>query len=236
MSFKIQWDLLKDGQEERQLKDFLNDKFSSIDRPDFLGEISIKSFSFGSIPPEIAVVDITEPMEEFYFEIDDPLFDLQSIGDHLPTGNSPENFSEDGPSRNVTDFQIEVSITYNGDMNLSIATELIVNQPTLHFLSLPIELTLTKSSFRATAILASIGNTISFCLKQPEGPEGILHEFSIESAIGDGNKQGTQVTLTLVLKNVGKIEKFILLQMQSFLTEYCVFPNYHTILMQGDQS
>lgn len=190
MSFAIKWDLLKDGQEEQRLKDFLNEKFASIERPDFLGIISIKSFSFGSIPPEIAVVDITEPMEEFYFEIDDPLFDLQSIGDNLPPAGSAD-FQEEGTQRNITDFQIEVSISYNGDMSLSISTELIVNQPTPHFLSLPIVLTLTKSSFHATAVLASIGNTLSFCLKQPDGPEGILHEFSIESAIGDGNKQGT---------------------------------------------
>jgi hypothetical protein len=36
--------------------------------------------------------------------------------------------------------------------------------------------------------------------------------------------------INLVLKNVGKIEKFIVEALTQFLDDFVVFPNYHTIL------
>ena len=73
------------------------------------------------------------------------------------------------------------------------------------------------------AIVAYIGNTINVCLEEPDGGD-ILKEFALETEIGDGSKS--------VLKNVGKIEKFILSQLNLFLKDYVVFPNYHSIVLQ----
>jgi hypothetical protein len=73
------------------------------------------------------------------------------------------------------------------------------------------------------AIVAYIGNTINVCLEEPVGGD-ILEEFSLETEIGDGSKS--------VLKNVGKIEKFIFSQLNGFLKDHIVFPNYHSIVLQ----
>ncbi|KAJ3306487.1 hypothetical protein HDV03_005097 [Kappamyces sp. JEL0829] len=229
MSFDIRWELLQDGLEARQLVLFLNTRFASIQRPNFLGPIQVQSFSFGSIPPEVTIDNITEPMEDFYFA---EFHDAQSFSDTPTYPSQKDSFDSGsvGPEctilRNETDCQIEISIAYKGDMSMCISTELIVNQPTPNFMCLPLTLTLTKSNFKATAIVAYLGNSINFCLQEPEGGDSILREFAIESAIGDGSKQ--------VLKNVGKIEKFILSQLNVFLNDYVVFPNYHSIVLQPD--
>ena len=67
-------------------------------------------------------------------------------------------------------------------------------------------------------------------------------EMSIESEVGDAQKQGKTrlwngLTCTdrvthpslLVLKNVGKIERFITDQLKRLVNEEVVFPNFHCV-------
>lgn len=49
--------------------------------------------------------------------------------------------------RGEMDVQLEIAIRYKGNMSLKIATELIINQPTTNFMTLPMTLTLTSLSF-----------------------------------------------------------------------------------------
>jgi distribution and morphology protein 12 len=140
MSFEIDWSLLQDGVEAKELVLFLNSRFEAISRPNFLGPISVQSFSFGSIPPEVSIVNITEPMEDFYLAD----ADMQSTSDSQLYHKYSDTFTE---NRDF-DCQIEIDIAYKGDMSMSISTELIINQPTPGFLSLPLSLTLTKSNFK----------------------------------------------------------------------------------------
>lgn len=72
------------------------------------------------------------------------------------------------------------------------------------------------------AIICHLGNRINFCFKELGAPgEGLLNDINIESEIGDKSRQ--------VLKNVGKIEKFILEQVRSIVSNNMVYPNYHTV-------
>ncbi|KAJ3274511.1 hypothetical protein HDV01_002639 [Terramyces sp. JEL0728] len=143
----------QDGFEAEQLKDYLNEKFADIVRPNFLGPVSVSKFDFGSIPPQISVTNICEPLDEFYYLDDDNSEELQS---ELEDGSFNSNFSsyynnsEDDTMipRKETDAQVEISIAYQGDMTMSITTELIVNQPTPGFMILPLTLTLTKTSLK----------------------------------------------------------------------------------------
>jgi hypothetical protein len=52
-----------------------------------------------------------------------------------------------GPERRDTDVQIQVRVAYEGNLQLTIATELRLNFPSMAFLSLPIQLTVTSFSF-----------------------------------------------------------------------------------------
>jgi distribution and morphology protein 12 len=219
MSFDINWNELTAGVDTLQIQNYLNEKFKSIERPNFLGQVEVFNISFGTIPPEIAVVNITDPLEEFYFE--------GSSQENSEQGKSGESEECDSHipvlAKKDFDAQVELSIEYKGDMSMAIKTELIVNQPTPNFMSLPLTLTLTKTSLKANAIIAYLGKHINFCLREPEG-ESILRDLSIDSAIGDQNRQ--------VLKNVAKIERFIVHQLTEFLNDFVVFPNYHTVYFE----
>ena len=208
--------MLCNGPEQDQLKDFLNRKFDSVERPNFLGPIKVSELTFGTIPPEIAIVDFTDPISDFYY-------DFQSNSE---LNNSQDQQEDAKITKSSWDAQIELSITYKGDMKMTINTELIINQPTPNFMSLPCKLTLTKTSLQANAVIAYLDQSINFCLLEPEEGTRILKDLTIESVIGDNNRQ--------VLKNVGRIEKFIVQQMTDLLEENVVFPNYHSFCLLPD--
>ncbi|KAJ3186233.1 Mitochondrial distribution and morphology protein 12 [Gaertneriomyces sp. JEL0708] len=130
--------------------------------------------------------------------------------------------------RRESDAQVEVEVIYKGNMRLAISTELIVNQPTPAFMVLPLTLTLTGFHFTATAIIAYLGDHMNFCFKEPNAGSAILHDLSIDSEVGDKHKQ--------VLKNVGRIEKFIVEQLRKVIQDYLVLPNYQSLSLihEGD--
>ncbi|KAI9353350.1 hypothetical protein DFJ73DRAFT_828311 [Zopfochytrium polystomum] len=121
-----------------------------------------------------------------------------------------------------SDVQMEIYLEYKGNMRVSLSTELIINQPTPAFITLPLTLTLTRFSFTALAIICYLGNKINFCFKEMGQPgDGLLNDMSIDSEIGDRTRQ--------VLKNVEKIEKFIIEQVRNLVSNTMVYPNFHSI-------
>ncbi|KAK9767682.1 Mitochondrial distribution and morphology protein 12 [Basidiobolus ranarum] len=70
MSFEIFWEKL-DSEIASSIRDKLNSRFQQIKRPSFLGEIEVLEFNFGSIPPVVEIVDITDPFPEFYWTDDE---------------------------------------------------------------------------------------------------------------------------------------------------------------------
>ncbi|KAJ3220510.1 Mitochondrial distribution and morphology protein 12 [Clydaea vesicula] len=119
------------------------------------------------------------------------------------------------------DVQIEILIEYYGNMKLTITTELHINQPTPSFMVLPVTLSLTGFSFSAIAILAYLRKRINFCFKESDTGESLLKDINIDSEVGDTSRQ--------VLKNVGKIERFIVEQIRKLIDEFLTFPSYHSI-------
>ncbi|CAJ0843975.1 16765_t:CDS:2 [Entrophospora sp. SA101] len=123
---------------------------------------------------------------------------------------------------------IEISDLDFGDMKMTITTELFMNYPSMRFMSLPIRLNVTGFEFSATAVVAFFKNRVNFCFLESKNPEeSPLKDVHIESEIGDKEKQ--------VLKNVGKLEKFIVNQLRKLIEEDFVFPSYHSIDLQPTQ-
>ncbi|CAG8499330.1 16160_t:CDS:2 [Acaulospora morrowiae] len=121
-----------------------------------------------------------------------------------------------------TDAQLHMSINYKGDMRMTVTTELYMNYPSTMFMSLPIRLTVTGFEFSATAAIAYLKRRINFCFLEPNDPEeSLLKEVHIESEIGDKGKQ--------VLKNIGKLERFIVDQLRKFIDEELMFPSCYSI-------
>ncbi|RGB41848.1 hypothetical protein C1646_649331 [Rhizophagus diaphanus] len=257
MSFDIFWDKL-DKQVAQKVQDIINEQFrTSNNKPSFIGDIEISEFDFGTVPPSIEIIDVTDPFPEFYLP-DNTVVDVDAksdlsesggnvngVGSGVRNGNGgigggigvervrtrendqtqyePSNSEgEEVPLKQDTDAQIHIELSYKGNMKMVICTELYMNYPSLMFMSLPVRLTITGFEFSATAVVAYLRNRVNFCFLEPKNPEeSHLKEVYIESEIGDKEKQ--------VLKNVGKLEKFIIDQLRKIIDEDFVFPCYHSI-------
>ncbi|ORY89979.1 hypothetical protein BCR43DRAFT_499791 [Syncephalastrum racemosum] len=147
-----------------------------------------------------------------------------------PSSVAEEEKSPPSPNARELDFQASLLISYKGDMSMTLLTELRMNYPSMMFMSLPIQLCVRSVEFEATAVVAYIKSMDRVCVSmlEPEdmthanhGLESLLRDVHIESIVGDKQKQ--------VLKNVGKIEKFIVDQLRKMLDDELVFPSYQCI-------
>src|ERR1700712_4666240 len=75
MSVDIHWDTLTEGSDGARHADtvraFIHDKFQQVTLPRFIRSVRVHSFDFGSIPPEIELKDICDPLPDFYEDDED---------------------------------------------------------------------------------------------------------------------------------------------------------------------
>lgn len=149
----------------------------------------------------------------------------------------------------VEDLQTVFRVKYSGDVKLSLTAEILLDYPMPSFVGIPVKLNITGLSFDGVAVLASIRKKVHFCFLSPEdayaavGPDedegegeansergrmkmgGLLHEIKVESEIGK-RENGKQV-----LKNVGKVEKFVLEEVRRIFEDEFVYPSFWTFLV-----
>jgi distribution and morphology protein 12 len=144
----------------------------------------------------------------------------------------------------VEDLQTVFRVRYSGDVRLSLTAEILLDYPMPSFVGIPVKLNITGLSFDGVAVLAYIRKRAHFCFLSPEdahaaiGAEGteerhpsgmkmggLLHEIKVESEIGQ-RENGKQV-----LKNVGKVEKFVLEQVRRIFEDEFVYPSFWTFLV-----
>ena len=146
----------------------------------------------------------------------------------------------------VEDLQTVFRVRYSGDIRLSLTAEILLDYPMPSFVGIPLKLNITGLSFDGVAVLAYIRKKAHFCFLSHEdalnaiGPEdlddpagtpnglkmgGLLQEIKVESEIGQ-RENGKQV-----LKNVGKVEKFVLEQVRRIFEDEFVYPSFWTFLV-----
>lgn len=144
----------------------------------------------------------------------------------------------------VEDLQTVFRVRYAGDVQLSLTAEILLDYPMPSFVGIPVKLNITGLSFDGVAVLAYIRKRAHFCFLSPEdayaavGADedeqdhasgmkigGLLHEIKVESEIGQ-RENGKQV-----LKNVGKVEKFVLEQVRRIFEDEFVYPSFWTFLV-----
>lgn len=152
-----------------------------------------------------------------------------------PSINFPSAPAAPATSGRDDDIQFYLDIAYNGDMSLCVTAKLLLNYPSPSFVSLPLKLTLTQLEIHAMAVLAYISKRIHFsfiCDIEDEGDSEILigHEriniiknIKIESEIGDVKEHGS------VLRNVGKVERFLLERIRSLVRDELAWPGWITL-------
>ncbi|EAW07352.1 ERMES complex subunit MDM12 [Aspergillus clavatus NRRL 1] len=181
----------------------------------------------------------------------DPLADHTCSG-HLPL---PPRMRERRPE----DFQVLCHAKYAGDVRLSLTAEILLDYPMPSFVGLPLKLNVTGITFDGVAVVAYIRKRVHFCFLSAEDADaligseqqqesggddhrprsgadssahtsqkrqgGLLQEIRVESEIGR-KENGKQV-----LKNVGKVERFVLAQVRRIFEEELVYPSFWTFLI-----
>ncbi|KAJ1955216.1 Mitochondrial distribution and morphology protein 12 [Dipsacomyces acuminosporus] len=99
MSFVIHWEKL-DKKVAQSVQQQLNSFFAKLEqKPKFLGEISVESLDFGSVPPYFEILDLTEPYPEFYMATEEdesnatPAPSLQQSSDGQQKGQQLDDYS-----------------------------------------------------------------------------------------------------------------------------------------------
>ncbi|TGZ84595.1 hypothetical protein EX30DRAFT_337100 [Ascodesmis nigricans] len=137
------------------------------------------------------------------------------------------------------DTQIIARVRYAGDVRLELTAELLFEYPVANFVGLPVRLVVTGCTFDGIACVAYIRRRAHFCFLDEDSAEGtsdssmrnpcveksLLRQINVESEIGEKGK-GKQV-----LKNVGKVERFVLEQVRRIFEEEFVFPSSWTFLV-----
>ncbi|CAG8836478.1 21435_t:CDS:2, partial [Racocetra persica] len=132
MSFDIFWEKL-DKDLANKVQDLLNEYFrNSNNKPSFIGDIEISDFSFGTIPPSIEIVNVTDPFLEFYLP-DNANIDVEckfadDNYEHLPIEfpNNPSIASIDNNSTHLAD-DTSVNSSYLDDN--SIQSDELTDEP-----------------------------------------------------------------------------------------------------------
>ncbi|KIW34914.1 uncharacterized protein PV07_01656 [Cladophialophora immunda] len=154
-------------------------------------------------------------------------------------------------SRQASDLQVVARVKYSGDVRMTLTAEILLDYPMPSFVGIPLKLAITGLTFDGVAIVAWVKKKMHFCFLDSEdaatlvgesvtnnhrkkaggttgsgtGVPGPLQEIHVESEIGR-QEDGKQV-----LKNVGKVEKFVLEQVRKIFEEEFVFPSYWTFLV-----
>lgn len=204
-----------------------------------------RSASFGSPTPSSATTHSSRPTSRHQQDWPEEALSPSSIddGDTSRRGSRASH-----QERSVEDVQIVLHVSYSGNIKLSLTAEILLDYPMPSFVGIPLQLNITGLTFEGVAILAYIKKKAHFCFLCPEDAEALvgaptsdetdsdsdqrknrggalLEEIKVESEIGQ-RESGKQV-----LKNVGKVEKFVLEQVRRIFDEEFVYPSFWTFLV-----
>ncbi|KAI9877087.1 MAG: Mitochondrial distribution and morphology protein 12 [Pleopsidium flavum] len=168
---------------------------------------------------------------------------------HTPEGSDSPPLTRYREKR-PEDVQIVSRVRYSGDIKLSLTAEILLDYPMPSFVGIPLKLNITGMSFDGVAVIAYIRKRAHFCFLSPDDADalvgaedgshmehdhahgvgrrkvgGLLQEIKVESEIGQ-KESGKQV-----LKNVGKVEKFVLEQVRGIFEDEFVYPSFWTFLV-----
>lgn len=94
---------------------------------------------------------------------------------------------------------------------------------------LPVTFTLSDFHFEGVVCAIHHANKVHFCFDKREGDDvGPLKSLKIEAQIGDSTQQ--------VLKNLEKVENFIVGMLKKLIKDRLIFPNFITVLDQTNKA
>ncbi|KAK1755229.1 hypothetical protein QBC47DRAFT_383120 [Echria macrotheca] len=151
--------------------------------------------------------------------------------------------------RRIEDLQAVFHIKYAGDVKLLLTADILLDYPMPSFVGIPLRLSITGVTFDGVGVLAKIRKRVHFCFLSPDdalaavgGEENVEHAHN--SGTGPGSKMGSLLQEIRVeseiglresgkqsLKNVSKVERFVLEQVRRIFEEEFVYPSFWTFLV-----
>lgn len=158
-----------------------------------------------------------------------------------PTPSLPPDPRNSGSSA-LPSLQLHLRVTHASDLALTLLTSLQVNYPSALFMSLPLKLSITGLALNADVVLAYNGEKqrVHLCVVDEQADEGEgegLHPYAHAKPIGERLLPNLNIESEIghadahVLRNVGKVEKFIADVVRKLLVDELVFPNFHTLAL-----
>lgn len=172
--------------------------------------------------------------------------------DHTPSNEYPPPSFPSAPSSlhshpaappsssSAPSLQLHLRVTYTGNMQVGLATSLLINYPSPAFMALPLKLLVTSLAFTGTFLVAFEGDRrrVHVSLLDPREEDDAAQELSFAYAAGARVHRSAGASLLSgavvesevgqaekhVLKNVGKVEKFVLDVARGALESELVFP------------
>lgn len=201
--------------------------------------------SFSSISPPPSATPPSRPTSRdhgSYFDQHHTSALSDESGTQTPPGRG------EGHEVSPEDLQVVFHATYSGNVRISLTADVFLDYPMPSFVGIPLKLNITGLTFDGVGILAYIKKRAHLCFLAPEDAEALvggettleslaedserprkvgalLEDIKIESEMGETDS-GRQV-----LKNVGKIEKFVLEQVQRIFEDEFVYPSFWTFLV-----
>lgn len=157
------------------------------------------------------------------------------------------------PQYSENDIQLIVEFNYKGDLHMNILVNLLVNYPSPNFISLPIKLHITDIEIHSIATIAYLkksvfvsflcdvndeaipefnnphstgDNFLDYYTKNSRERIDIIKRIKIESEIGEVESN--------ILRNVGKVEKFLIEQLRNILRDELAWPSWICLDMNED--
>ncbi|KAI1091540.1 hypothetical protein F5B19DRAFT_458078 [Rostrohypoxylon terebratum] len=198
-----------------------------------------------------------QPLSSSRTANDTAVYSSSSDSNEADEEEEPKKFYEP----RVDDLQAVFRIKYAGDIKLMLTAEILLDYPMPSFVGIPVKLNITGLTFDGVGVVAYIRKRVHFCFLSPEdavaavGPDeedeeeggigeaerpssasgvrtqrkgklgSLLQEVRVESEIGQ--REGTKQSL----KNVGKVERFVLEQVRRIFEEEFVYPSFWTFLV-----
>lgn len=157
------------------------------------------------------------------------------IGSRTNLNRSASAIDDTVVTGSENDIQLYLHIMYKGDIKVGIETTLLLNYPSPKFVSLPLKLMMSGLEINSIAALAYIDRRIHFSFICDADSNGdpvtlsgkdrveIIKDIKIESEIGDREGNGP------VLRNVGKIERFLLDRLRHIARDELAWPGWITV-------
>ncbi|KAK1817727.1 Mitochondrial distribution and morphology protein 12 [Friedmanniomyces endolithicus] len=200
--------------------------------------------SFSSISPPPPATPTSRPTSRDHSSY----FDRQPHASAVPDGPASRTIPASDHEVSPEDLQVVFHATYSGDVKLSLTAEVFLDYPMPSFVGIPLKLNITGMTFDGVGIVAYIKKKAHLCFLAPDDAEALIGGETLLGSPGTRDERPNRVGALLedikfetemggadsgrqVLKNVGKIEKFVLEQVQRIFEDEFVYPSYLTFLV-----